>query len=622
MSAPRLVLCGGAKPPDGQQGGARKALTLDTRGAAPNVHLRLEDVARVLLDDLTPRLTDFLEIAAYVYSADASITRDGAWTDEGSTEPWSRDFLFAIAVRDAEFWSQPAVVRALRTALNFLSDDAVDFVFSQQRRPATSQMYLELGSTERWSPEKIDRVVMFSGGLDSLAGTVECARRGERLALVSHRSVASMSARQQRLVDQLRTTYPAAPLLHVPVWVNKDKAFGREHTQRTRSFLFSALGVVVATSVGADAVTFFENGVVSINLPVADEVLRARASRTTHPQSLAALTELATLVVGRPIRIENPFIFETKRDVVARLSGEASKLVGLTCSCAHTGLFQSKTQAHCGTCSQCIDRRIALVHAGLADADPDVDYRTDVFRGPRKDGYEKNIAVNYTRHALELSQMGELEIATKFAAELSRAARPLPPVRVSAQRFVDMHARHGEIVASVLKQEIAKSASALVDGTLEESSLLRLVAGQRHTVSVWKQYAERIHSVLNAGVPPACHTRKPENEPHLQEVCDGILRGAGLDLSREFPFMEWGSSKTKPDWSDERLALWVELKYVRERRDVGLIGGAIAQDITRYGDIGRRVLFEVYDPFHHIVDDRPFTEVIEKHPEMFVRFIR
>ncbi len=621
MKRPRLVLCGGAPRTHGDDASGRRELVLDTRGTSPNVNVKLEDVARVLVTDLTPRLIDLLEIAAYVYAADASVTRDGAWEDEGSTEPWSRDFRFIVAVRDPEFWSQPVVRDALASALRFLSDDTVEFEFVAQREPAAAQTYLEFAPTETWEPDKIDRVVMFSGGLDSLAGTVESARKGERLALVSHRPVATLSARQTRLVTELKGIFPEVPLLHIPVWVNKDKGLGREHTQRTRSFLFSALGTVVATSVGADAVTFFENGVVSVNLPVADEVLRARASRTTHPMSLAALAELATHVVGRPIRIHNPYIFETKRDVVARLAGPPSRLIGLSCSCAHTGFFQSKTQWHCGVCSQCIDRRVAVIHAGLAADDPETDYRTDVFRGPREQGPQKNIAVNYARHAMELSRASEIEIATKFTADLTRAARPHPPIRESAQRFVVLHKRHGKIVMDVLRQEISRAAEELVDGSLDESSLIRLVAGQQHRVSTWKRYADRIVDILRAGLPAMCKTEKPATEPRLQELCDGLLKAAGERLTREFPFMEWGSSKTKPDWSDERLALWVELKYVREKKDVGPIAGAIAEDITRYGDVGRRVLFVVYDP-QHLLDEEAFAEPIEKHRDMFVRFVR
>ena len=115
---------------------------------------------------------------------------------------------------------------------------------------------------------------MFSGGLDSLAGAVETARKGERLVLVSHRPVTTLDSRQKRLFSELKTEFPDQ-LIHIPVWVNKSGGLNRESTQRTRSFLFAALGTVVAESINAGGVRFFENGIVSLNFPVADEVVRA-----------------------------------------------------------------------------------------------------------------------------------------------------------------------------------------------------------------------------------------------------------------------------------------------------------------------------------------------------------
>ncbi len=81
-------------------------------------------------------------------------------------------------------------------------------------------------------------------------------------------------------------------LIRVPVWVNTAETLGREPTQRTRSFLFSALGTLVAQSVRANGLRFDENGVVSLNLPIAQEALRSRASRTTHPLALHLLSSL------------------------------------------------------------------------------------------------------------------------------------------------------------------------------------------------------------------------------------------------------------------------------------------------------------------------------------------
>lgn len=620
MRGPRLVLCGGAEA-GGAATAKRTELRLDTRGDDANVNLKLEDVARVLVQDLTPRLVDLLEIASYIFAADCSTERDGKWTDDGATEPWSRSFHFVIAVRDPQFWSRADVSEALTRVVRFLSDDQVAFEFTQADAPAQTQSYLEL-KTDQWPEPNVDRVVMFSGGLDSLAGAVECARRGERLVLVSHRPTPQMSKRQRELVAALRRTFPETSLLHIPVWVNKDKVLGREHTQRTRSLLFASLGTVVAESLRAPAVTFFENGIVSINLPIADEVLGARASRTTHPQALRYLSRLMGLVVGRPLEVENPFIFDTKTEVVERLRGEAAPLIALTCSCAHTGIFQSKTQWHCGACSQCIDRRIALLNAGLGASDAPEDYRTDVFRGPRSEGYERNIAVGYARHAVEIHRMGEVQVATKFAAELARAAKCHPPARESAERFATMHKRHAEGVFAVLQEQVQVASAETLSGTLDPSSLLALVQGGKHLEPTWSRYASRLGDVLAAGLHSACQTEQPKNEPRLQELCDGLLRSANENLVREYPLLAWGSAKTKPDWSRPGTALWVELKYVRTRKDVGEVSRAIAQDLTLYGDNQRKVLFVVYDPKHLIPDDAEFGRQIESRPGMFLRIIR
>jgi hypothetical protein len=149
-----------------------------------------------------------------------------------------------------------------------------------------------------------------------------------------------------------------------------------------------------------------------------------------------------------------------------------------------------------------------------------------------------------------------------------------------------------------------------------------MVAGQVHQVPVWRRYADRITELLQAGLPTACRSHKPKNEPHLQEICDGILKGHNGTLVREYPLMRWGSNLTKPDWSAEELGLWVELKYVRKKEDVRPIGAAIAEDITKYGDNERNVLYVIYDLYHVITDEREFAEPILKRPRMQVRFIR
>jgi hypothetical protein len=458
----------------------RHFVKLDSIGGKANVNIRFENVAKVFRHDLSARLVDFLEIASYVFSADCATRRGADWTDDDSTEPWGRDFAFVITVREPDFWRTPKIKDLIEEVLGFLSNDKYSFTFVPlERDRGDQQQYLEFGDLRDWPFHSPERVLMFSGGLDSLARAVETATKGDRLVLVSHRPVSTLDSRQKKLFNELQKQFPDQ-LVRIPVWINKAESFRREPTQRTRSFLYSALGTLVAQSVEAGGVRFYENGIVSLNLPIAEEALRARASRTTHPQGLHLLSFLCAAVTGRNFIIDNPYLFNTKTEVVESLAThQAAHLIAHTCSCSHS-MFQTKTQRHCGRCSQCIDRRFATTAANLLAHDSEQDYVSDVFVGPRKDELERAIAVDYTRHGIALDRRSENELATIFNAELSRAVRHEPRRSEAAQKIISMHKRHGEVVTRVLAQKIAENSAKLVQGTLDDTSLLALVIGQQH----------------------------------------------------------------------------------------------------------------------------------------------
>lgn len=323
---------------------------------------------------------------------------------------------------------------------------------------------------------------------------------------------------------------------------------------------------------------------------------------------VTAFSALYEAVLGRPLAVDNPYQHLTKCEVLKEAGRHGQEgLIGLTCSCAHQGYGQTRLSLHCGTCSQCIDRRFAVLAAGLADHDPARDYRSDVFTGPRKAGYEQGMAVNYVRHALALNQMSEEQVAAQYNLELSRAARRAPRRSEEARRLIELHQRHARAVCGVLADQIKAHAERYIDGTLGDTCLLRLVAAGEHRRPSWEQFAARIAAVLGAGLPAACQKSKPATEPDLQVVCDALLRAADVELEREYPFLRWAWGTTKPDWSSAPHRLWVELKYVRKTAAAAAIGEAIAADITRYGDNGQRVQFVVYDPEHLIPKDDEFV---------------
>jgi hypothetical protein len=298
------------------------------------------------------------------------------------------------------------------------------------------------------------------------------------------------------------------------------------------------------------------------------------------------------------------------------------QFIGLICSWLHQGIFTSRVQLHCGACSQCIDRRIAIVAAGLEQFDPETDYPTDVFTGQRSEVYKRNMGVNFARHGMELSRMSEDEMTRKFNLELGRAVRPFPNKSEIARQFILLHQRHGQAVARVMEQQLHSHARDLAACRLDETSMLAMVAGQKHGTSNWVTYADRITGLLQQGLPRACKSRKPNNEPELQEISDGILNAHDNDLVREFPYLRWNGVSAKPDWSADVVGLLVEMKYVRTKKDIGPISEAISSDITKYGDNEQRVLYVVYNPNHLITDDGAFSKPVQQRPAMMMRFVR
>jgi hypothetical protein len=102
--------------------------------------------------------------------------------------------------------------------------------------------------------------------------------------LVAHHSATKVLAVQKELVAALEAAGHGDRLMHIPVTVTNVDLEPVETTQRSRSFLFASLAFVVAQMFGRDGFTFYENGVISLNLPIAHDVLGARATRTTHPK--------------------------------------------------------------------------------------------------------------------------------------------------------------------------------------------------------------------------------------------------------------------------------------------------------------------------------------------------
>ena len=150
-----------------------------------------------------------------------------------------------------------------------------------------------------------------------------------------------------------------------------------ERSQRCRSFLFAAIGGVVAAMQGASSVEVFESGVGAINLPFMAGMVGSKATRSCHPEFLRRMSELLTLIAGREITYRLPFMDKTKGQMVKMLADEGLKDVALsTVSCVHYPL-REKPHKQCGVCPACIFRRQAMCVGGINEAGGT--YKFDLF---------------------------------------------------------------------------------------------------------------------------------------------------------------------------------------------------------------------------------------------------
>jgi 7-cyano-7-deazaguanine synthase in queuosine biosynthesis len=528
MARDFLVLCGGVGlPARGRRWREASRVQLRLGRGTRDVHLRLEHLSQQLCANLPEVATDLLEIAAYVYAADQAASRSGLKEFEYG-DRWRRHFRFDIPVRRLDVWRRPEVAGTLADALSFLTDDDYEFRFTQVRQPTVLEHYLFAAAAPE-EAEDIQEVMLFSGGLDSLGGAVQEILQGQRrVALVSHRPVSKVYARQRDLAKALAERVAKTRLkpLHVAVEVNKGKSLTRDFTQRSRSFLFAAVAAVVARALGLHRVRFYENGVISLNLPISLQVLGGRASRTTHPQTLAGFERLLSLVFACHFTVENPFLWKTKADVLREIKAAGQgELCAMTSSCTHT-IEATLQHTHCGRCSQCVDRRLNALAANLdATEDPPLHYASDVLTGAR-DGAELTLIERYYATALKVERMQSVADFVAEFAETSRVLRFLgvPPVQ-AAERVFNLHKRGATQVIRAVVAAVDEESKETGHRNLPHRCLLRLACGSSVRPTTTAEPNGRV-------APPAAATRFQLNA----ETFEACFRGNACFLGNTMEY--------------------------------------------------------------------------------------
>ncbi|WAC06808.1 MAG: 7-cyano-7-deazaguanine synthase [Thermodesulfobacteriota bacterium] len=617
-STPNVFLCNGAgRPKDLAKTAKVTSLIYFRNDPDCNVNLQLPRFVDQVFH-LPLRILDLLEIAAYIFAADRAAQRGAKEAVE--LHAWPRDMHFVIRVRDVDFWNQTSVKQKLSAALLFMTGDR-DYLFDFV--PGHSTPPTSLFDREEFAiaPKEPSSVALFSGGSDSLAGVLErLESTNEVLYLISHRSGQPSTKRtQKKLVDALTAEYPRR-IRHYSFDCGLSHIRAAEETQRTRAFLFCSIAFSLAHRLSLDSFFAYENGVTSLNLLRRQDLISARASRTTHPKTFHLMSQFLSELNGSRFTVLNPFWNKTKTDVMDLLSRvNGRNLISSTVSCSKT--FQRlETATHCGSCFQCIDRRLAAYAAGLQDVDNVGIYSKDIFTDPIESPETRTTALDYIRQAVCFSKETDDAFALARLSELADITDYVPGNEDEAVEAVwQLCHRHGEQVLVALT-DIRRHLDDL-RYKVRSGSLLQLISDREYLKEDPERLAGQIAAMLRENIPVAFRKTKPKNENEVNDQIDALLRAHGDDFKREFPTTTFCLAKVVPDHEAKAAALIVEAKYIRKATTPSKASEGIAADITKY-PLGSFILFVVYDPERAIVDDGTFEMDIQSKRDCLVTVIR
>lgn len=605
----KLIYCGELCTIDASKGSQIKRLTyFDTADVHANIKIGLSKFVKDI-SLLPARIIDLLEIAAYVFAADRLSDRG----DRSSlnNKGWARTFEFHIPVRDYDFWSTTKAIPYISEALVFMTGDRkYQFHFEPYNTipnvDPNHQLSMFTDEFQDISEAESTKIMLFSGGLDSLAGAIEClnASSNQKLCLVSHRSNTNVTSTQTIIAKHLQERYPGR-IKHYYFechFMNHTKSI--EETQRTRMFLFSAIAFAICCCYSKHELYVYENGITSINLPKQADTFNARASRTTHPKTLALLQK-GYQCFDEEFRIFAPYWNRTKADILEVLKkNQELDILSSTVSCSSTRSKPQNVQ-HCGCCSQCIDRRFAVYANDLQDYD--ALYENDFIRLIPDDESNQRL-YNTLRLAAMEGIHCSYDFLAKFMNEIDDILDYIPGDNPDDKfnTIYRLFCRYGDSILSAAQQ--MRNQNDNIIEPVPKNSLLEMIANRDYLKPPTLVRVNQLDLLLRNSIRTCFQRQKPENEQDLNDKIQALLLSAG-EFEREYPILRFANTAYQADHSEGDLL--IEAKFIREKNPPSVAAGGIAKDITEVPN-GYGLFFIVYDPQHKIISESQFVNDFEK----------
>lgn len=313
-------------------------------------HTKVGDIElrcnQVITDDAyitydNTKLIDLLNIFLEIYVADISIKRVSdhprnisvnVYVDGNNYSAWEENKVLIqklaefVTEGDRDQWS--------------ISFEPVEYKFEAQQ--------LTLCKIQA------DNVSLLSGGLDSYCGayhnelnnrqTLYCGYKTSNVDISAINGVSNFLKNRKGNLG-VRTFSKVSTKKIIP-------------TQRTRSLLFFSLAVITAVKEKIENVNINENGIMTLN----PSFQSRGTTKTTHLKTIYLYQKILDNM-GIKVRLNHPFLFVTKGQMVNSLSLEYKEHIKDTRSCSRSMQdirYDTSSKVSCGTCVPCLLRKISM----------------------------------------------------------------------------------------------------------------------------------------------------------------------------------------------------------------------------------------------------------------------
>ncbi|WP_143414666.1 hypothetical protein [Halorubrum sp. SD683] len=403
------------------------------------IKYELSELRHLFNGEIPDDVLDLVEIAVATFGVDRYLERKiiaGDGIQDSDARLNTRSIVIRIPVFTAAL-TTPKAQELLSTMLSHMTYDVIQYDLIHHSK-ATGQTS---GAFETRSPET-DAVSLFSDGLDSAGGVHQNQADNIDSEYVSLKYGSGLGPRHEELQE----------LLGVDPHLFKLEYEGRtnEYTTFSRGFLHWVFAAATAVAKRAPEVRAFETGLMA-RFAILSEGWQT--TRTVSPAAIDLFNILLTEVLDWDTAVTNPFLNDTKREVVDRIA--AREVVQTTVSCPHHGRQGQFDLDNCGQCVPCIVRNIAILTSQF-DIYPSelsiCDWNAVDFEGrnlPEKTPYElphRNDRDTFFLALGEISHFCRLMIQ----GEASTVVSEYP--ELSSSDIYDLHSRFADEFVSTFEQ--------------------------------------------------------------------------------------------------------------------------------------------------------------------------